>query len=147
MESTEKGYKGRNIYILSDSQAAIKALNVKINSKLVWDCHQSLVRLAEHNRIQLLWVPGHIGIEVADQLARIARQMIRGWTNRKHAEYWQYISGQKQAKGFLKRLSAKRARELFILSRNQLTVMTGLLTGHCYLKGHLFKRAGKRSLA
>jgi hypothetical protein len=27
MEKIEKGYKGRNIYILSDSQAAIKVLN------------------------------------------------------------------------------------------------------------------------
>jgi ribonuclease HI len=56
------------------SQAAIKALDsFQINSKLVWDCHQSLVKLAEHNRIQLGWVPGHMGIdgnEIADELAR-----------------------------------------------------------------------------
>jgi hypothetical protein len=52
MENIEKGYTGRNIYILSDSQAAIKALDsFQINSKLVWDCHQSLVKLAEHNNI------------------------------------------------------------------------------------------------
>jgi hypothetical protein len=39
-ENIEKDYKGRNIYILSDSQAAIKALNnFQINFKLVWDCH------------------------------------------------------------------------------------------------------------
>ena len=134
LENTEKGYKGRNIYILSDSQAAIKALNnFQINSKLVWDCDQSLVRLAEHNRVQLIWVLGHMGIdgnEMADQLARqgsshpfigpypalgisakIAREVIRGWTNRKHIEYWQSIYGQRQAKGFLKRPSAKRAGE------------------------------------
>jgi ribonuclease HI len=74
MENTEKGYTGRNICILSDSQAAIKALDsYQINSKLVWDCHQCLVKLAEQNRIQLVWVPGHMGIdgnETADQLAR-----------------------------------------------------------------------------
>jgi ribonuclease HI len=64
MENIEKGYTSRNIYILSDSQAAIKALDsYQINSKLVWDCHQSLVQLAEHNRIQLVWVPGHMGID------------------------------------------------------------------------------------
>ena len=46
---------------------------VQINSKLVWDYNQSLVKLAEHNRIQLVWVSGHMGIdgkEVADHLAR-----------------------------------------------------------------------------
>jgi hypothetical protein len=50
--NVEKGYTGRNIYILSDSQAAIKVLNnFQINSKQVWDWHQSLMRLAEHNSI------------------------------------------------------------------------------------------------
>jgi hypothetical protein len=41
IDNIEKGYKDRNIYILSDCQAAIKALNnFQINSKLVWYCHQ-----------------------------------------------------------------------------------------------------------
>jgi ribonuclease HI len=107
MENIEKGYTGRNFYILSDSQAAIKALDsFQINSKLVWDCHQSLVKLAEHNRIQPVWVPRHIGIdenEIADQLAsqgpshtitgpepalgisaKVAMGVIRDWTSRKH---------------------------------------------------------------
>jgi ribonuclease HI len=61
------------MYILSYSQAAIKALDsFQLNSKLVWDCHQSLVKLAEHNKIQLVWMPEHMGIdgnEIADQLA------------------------------------------------------------------------------
>jgi ribonuclease HI len=61
MENIEKGYTGRNIYILSDSQVAIKALDsFQINSKLVQDCYHSLVKLPEHNRIQLVWVPGHM---------------------------------------------------------------------------------------
>jgi ribonuclease HI len=118
MENIKKGYKGRNIYIFSDSRAAITALNnFQINSKSVWDYHQSLVKLAEHNRIQLLWVPGHMGIDgnvMADQLARqgsshpltgpepalgisaeVARDVIQGWTNKKHEEYWQSIRGQR----------------------------------------------------
>jgi hypothetical protein len=49
--------------MLSDSQAAIKVLdNCKITSKLVWDCHQSLMILAEHSSVQLLCVLGHKGI-------------------------------------------------------------------------------------
>jgi ribonuclease HI len=69
------------------------------------------VKLAEHNRIQLVWVPGHLGIEgngIADQLAgqgsshpligpepalgisaKAAREMIRDWTSRKRKEHWQ----------------------------------------------------------
>jgi len=51
MENAEQGYTGRNRYIPSDSQAAIKALeNFQINSKPVWDCHQSTAKLAEHSR-------------------------------------------------------------------------------------------------
>jgi len=57
MANVEKGYTYRNICILSDSQAGIKVLeSFKINSKLVWDCHQSLMKLAVHNRLPTGWV-------------------------------------------------------------------------------------------
>ena len=76
------------------------------NSKPVGDCHQFLVKLAEHNRVQLMWVPGHMGIdgnEIADYLAiegsshpligsepargisaKVAMGVISNWTSRKH---------------------------------------------------------------
>jgi len=42
----------------------IKALNnFQINSKLVWNCDHSCVKLVEYDRVQLIWVPGHMGIE------------------------------------------------------------------------------------
>jgi RNase H. len=63
MENVEKRYTSRNICILSDSWVPKKVLNhFQINSKLGWDCHQSLVKLAERNRIQLVCVSGHMGI-------------------------------------------------------------------------------------
>jgi Ribonuclease HI len=102
MKNIEKCYMIRNIYFLSNSQAAIKTLDsFGINSKLVWDCCQSPVKLAKHNMIQLVWVPGHMGFdwnEIADQLtrqvpepalgifAKAVRGVIRGWMNRKHKE-------------------------------------------------------------
>ena len=72
--NTETGYIGRNIYILSDSQANIKALDsFQTNDKFVCNCHQSLMKLAEHKRSQTVRVSGHIGIdvyEIAEQLAK-----------------------------------------------------------------------------
>jgi hypothetical protein len=44
-----------------------------------------------------------------------------------------------RVRAFFKKPSVKKAGELLSLSRNQLRIMTGLLTGHCHLKGHLFK--------
>jgi len=73
MENIEKSYIGRNINILSYGQATIKAVeSFQTNSKLIWNCHQSLVKLAEHNWIQLVWVPGCTEIDrnaPADELA------------------------------------------------------------------------------
>jgi ribonuclease HI len=73
-ENIGRNYKNKNIYILSDSHAAIQALDkYQITSKLFCDCHQSLMQLARHNRVKLIWVPGHEGIvgkETGDQLAR-----------------------------------------------------------------------------
>jgi ribonuclease HI len=73
-ENIDKNYKNRNIYIISESQAAIKALSkYQITSKLVWECHESHMQLARQNRVQLVWAPGHEGIvgkEIADYLAK-----------------------------------------------------------------------------
>jgi hypothetical protein len=54
--------------------------------------------------------------------------------SRRHEEHWQSIDGQRHTKGFLKKPAKKLS-----LNRNQLRILSGLLTGHCRLKGHLFK--------
>jgi hypothetical protein len=160
----DRNYTNRNIYtyIQTDRQAAIKALGKhQITSKPVWDYHQSLIQLARHNRVQLIWVPGHKGIagnETADLLARtgyehpfigpeppcgisigVAKRPVRDWTNRNHIKQWESITGLKQAKGLISGPSARRTKGLLKLNRDQLIWMVRLFTGHCHLKGHLFK--------
>jgi len=73
------------------------------------------VKLAEHNGIQTVWVPGHMRIdenETAHQLAKldsphsltwpqptlhisakVAKGVITDWTSCKHHEYWQFFCG------------------------------------------------------
>jgi hypothetical protein len=51
VENLDKNYKHRNIYTVSDSQAAIRALeNYQINSKLVWDFFNCLYYGHRHNK-------------------------------------------------------------------------------------------------
>jgi hypothetical protein len=60
----------KNFICLLDSQAVIKVLNnFQINSTWVWHCCQPLVKLTEHDRVQLLCMLGYMGIdgsEIAD---------------------------------------------------------------------------------
>jgi hypothetical protein len=98
------------------------------------------VVLAERNSVYLLWVLRHKGIEgneIVDQLVkrgsmhlfigpelscgisdRVAGWVIRDWMCRVQ-EYWHSIPGQRHAKGFLSKLSAKRTVELLKLNRSQ----------------------------
>jgi hypothetical protein len=161
-ENIDRNYKNRNVCILSDSQDAIKALGkFHITSKLVWDCHQSPIQLAGHNRVQLTWVPGHEGItgnETADHLARTgsehsftgpepacgisfgdAKGAVKDWMNKNHIKQWESIMGLKQAKELILGPSAKRTKDQLKFNRDQLRWTVGLFTGHCHLKGHIFK--------
>jgi hypothetical protein len=53
--SKQKHIPSRHAQYDKDYKTAIKALhNYQINSKLAWDCHEFLVKCAEHKRIQLI---------------------------------------------------------------------------------------------
>ena len=55
--------EGRHISICPDSQAALMALAVPATrSRLVGKCKEALGRLADRNRLRLLWIPRHTGI-------------------------------------------------------------------------------------
>jgi hypothetical protein len=110
----------RKIYILFNSQPMTETLdNYWINSKLVWDCHQSLAIMVKHNRVQMIWVIGHSdteGNETANQLARlgserpfigpgpacnisggVAMKAVRKWTHKHTKKYWESLIGLMQA--------------------------------------------------
>ncbi|KAL3288382.1 hypothetical protein HHI36_002830 [Cryptolaemus montrouzieri] len=58
------GLTNRSIKILTDSQAALKALASDTCALLmVQECHSTLAKLGGRSRLRLIWVPGHSGIE------------------------------------------------------------------------------------
>ncbi|XP_073956502.1 uncharacterized protein [Choristoneura fumiferana] len=73
-ENIDRKVREKTIYILSDSQAALKALtSPKVDSRLIYNGVQALNKLGRRNRVRLVWIPGHkgfIGNEKADELAR-----------------------------------------------------------------------------
>jgi hypothetical protein len=74
MQLRYKEYKNRNIYILSDSQAVVKALD----SSWIWECHQSLMVMSEYNTVQLAWMLGNRSIE-RNEMWLITKE--RNWTS------------------------------------------------------------------
>jgi hypothetical protein len=70
--------------------------------------------------------------------------MIMEWTSRKQ-RHWQSICGKMQAKGFLKKPSAYKARELLNLRRNQLRILKELLTGYSFIRSPIYTGTGKQS--
>jgi hypothetical protein len=69
----------------------------------------------------------------------VAKKVVRDWTNRNHKKYWESTTGLKQAKELIPGPSARITKDLLKLNRDGLRWVVGLLTGHCHLKGHLFK--------
>ncbi|KAJ8936560.1 hypothetical protein NQ318_017040 [Aromia moschata] len=115
-DMTRRSYTHKRIQIISDSQAALKALGaVEIHSQVVKDCMDSLTKLAEHKSITLKWMrghQGHEGNEIADFLAkkraevsligpeptcglayRTARRVMKDLLREKHISHWAKVPG------------------------------------------------------
>lgn len=149
------------IRILSDSQAAIKAVGaVRTTSKVVADCKKVLSKLAISKNVELIWIPGHCnfdGNEEADKLARqgsankmtgpepavgispaARRSQIKKIIHEKHFMSWQSGTDCRQAKQFF--AGPSRKIEQFMLNSNRLKLraISNTLTGHC-LRLHLHR--------
>lgn len=157
-------YCHAKIFILSDSQAALQALDsYSFESKLVWECMLSLNSLGRTNTVVLMWVPGHTGIygnEMADMLAKKGgntpftgpepfcglpkshqRMALITWENERKSLYWSTVPGQRQSKRFLT-YSTSWTKKVLSLGKIELRKLTGMLTGHCPVNYHL-KNIGK----
>lgn len=158
-EIQKKFPKNQNIFILSDSQAAIKSLiSYEIKSKLVLECQAELNKLALNNKVTIEWVPGHKGYEgneKADELAKRGadspltgpepflgtpicniKQIVNKWEETKKSEFWSNTPGQLRSKLFMPLHSKVKSKNLITLSRDKLRVLVSIFTGHCKLNYH-----------
>ena len=117
-------------------------------STLVWECYETLNKLAKDNQVTVLWTPGHGGVkgnETADRLAKLATKQnptglesaigisnrsvtedIKKWLAEKHQEEWYKATACKQAKTLMgEHLNPKRAADLRRLSRSEVNVLVG----------------------
>jgi len=164
----DRMYKRRHIWIMSDSQAAIKALlSPEITSGLVKETLITLNELGRENIVTLIWIPGHTGIpgnEVADALAKdgaykgmvgpepfcgigknAITEEVRLATSQEWLSYWNNHVALRQAKTMLSGFTERKHRFCIQLNKGQLRAITNLLTGHGRLNKHLYRMGLKDS--
>ena len=125
-ENIRRAYKNKRILVFSDSQAALTAVSSpKVTSKLVAECQDSLLALANRNEITLIWVPWHHGNEEAGQASAaqplrpqralgipncLVREAIKNWTELQHFNKRTQMPDCKHGKLFIGRPCKKRAK-------------------------------------
>lgn len=157
----QKQYTNHTIYINSDSQAALLALDSNVvSSKLVEDCMARLNVLGHRNRVILRWVPGHAGIignERADELARggangtqqgpepfcgipksMAQRALMDSCFEIATRLWAESPGMVHSKVLIRAYDKRLTTQVRALSRNNLRTVVRALTGHCCLNKHMF---------
>lgn len=153
-------WKHKNIFVFSDSQAALKALaNPCVSSYLVRECKDFINLIGSCNNISLAWVPGHQGIvgnEIADELARkgsnerllgpepsfglsaaTVKYRISAWVDSQHKHRWCFTAGSRHTKVFLPNIDKETTRTLLSQPRKDCRILVGILTGHFAFGNHL----------
>jgi ribonuclease HI len=161
-EASHLNLQGRNVFIFSDSQAAIQAIaKHTIKAKTVKTCIEQLNSLGSMNNVTISWVPGHSeipGNDTADELANAGAKLddismttpvpisTRASSNKEHGkklfkDLFNNQRGLKHSKMMMEPFK-KGKRNLIRLSRKNLRVIIGILTGHSCLQKFLY-RIGK----
>jgi ribonuclease HI len=160
--ATGQGVVDKDVVIYSDSRSALRALSsCKFSARSVLKSRLALETLAERNKVSLMWVPGHSGIEgneKADVLARagsnadfvgpepalgghakLVSEAIKRRTRKEHQRRWDRLESCRQAKEFLVGCNLRMTRDLLSMDRRSMRLAVGMLTGHNTLRYHLNK--------
>jgi len=148
-----------DIFIFSDSQADLRALDsYTTKSKTNSECRKSANEMATHQRINLIWVPGHqniVGNCIAHVLARQGttadilrdkdtvgmpmatyklhlRQRLYTLSNNR----WNSISTCHNSRLTFPNYNSKIIKTLLQCNREDIFTLQNALTGHCLLGPH-----------
>lgn len=73
--NVDRNYNGQDITIMSGKQAAIRALwSPVINLRWFGECLRKLTDIERRNKVTLLRVPGHVGLEGNEETDELARK-------------------------------------------------------------------------
>ena len=160
-------FANKNLYILSDSQSALHAVNqLRTNNKSVIECknaisslHKATNTINTNSNVMLKWIKGHSNItgnEFADHLAKeatlftnngpqpsfpfeecIFKQRLKKISNANWQRDWNDNPECRQTKIFSSLLDPDKAKYIRTLDRTKAGRMVQFLTGHVPLRRHL----------
>lgn len=155
------------ITIFVDSQAAIKALKSNVvKSTTVSRCREELIKAATRHQVNICWVPGHCNIEgneKADELAKNGSNMEESRKNEeirapictlksnidiesrnKANNAWSSRHDCNVSRNLWPEINVKRSKNITSLSKSNIRMATGILTGHCDI-GYMATKTGRAS--
>lgn len=134
----------RWVNIYSDGLAAIRVMeSLMARLKLIGECLTSLSIASEYLQIKLIWAPGHSYITEncrADEVITSDRvtcgPLLDRWAHSRLCKCWAKTPTCKVERSFWPAVDCRRSMELLQRAKRKLSILTGVLTGHCPLGTH-----------
>ena len=124
-----------NIVLLSDSQSALQSLTNGPTDLRTQHLHNSLCTLSNNNRVELQWVPAHVGIagnETADRLAKAEAKLPQPHLSTSYKEVITLLKKKQKSAWRLQNNGYDPQKdEINTLDRRTQTTIFRLRTGHC----------------